>query len=226
MQRVFAIGDIHGCAHTLDNLLHQEIGLNKKDHVFFLGDYIDRGKRSKEVLDIIIGLQNKKYGISCLMGNHEQVFVDSSADDVLLETWLQNFGGLATMLSFNITTFDQLESKYKRFFSKLGIYALVDDFIIVHAGLNFSKEDCLEDMDAMLWERSTKIDKTKLGQRFVLHGHTPQTVQHTELQLKNIECDRILNIDNGCIFNTMEGMGNMTAFDIRSRTIFSTPNID
>ena len=75
-KRSFAITDIHGCANTLDALLDQ-IGLSQSDHLYLLGDYIDRGPRSKEVLDILLALQRKQYPMTVLRGNHEQLFLDA-----------------------------------------------------------------------------------------------------------------------------------------------------
>lgn len=229
MKRIFAIGDIHGCAHTLENLLHKEMRLSKKDHLFFLGDYIDRGKNSKQVLDIIIGLQNKKYNINTLMGNHEKTFINTCSDDGVWEQWLQNFGGLATVKSFNIVSFDELENKYKKFFSTLELYALVENHILVHAGLNFSKEDIFEDTYAMLWTRNMEIDYQKLGNKKIVHGHTPQALAVTTGQMNemnNADCGQVLNIDNGCVYKTFEGMGQLTAYELNSKTLFSVKNID
>ena len=63
MHRIFAIGDIHGCAKTLDFLLTSEIKLKKKDHLVFLGDYIDRNVESCKVIDILIKLKKDYPGL-------------------------------------------------------------------------------------------------------------------------------------------------------------------
>ena len=72
----YAISDIHGCFHTFKQLLNT-IGLNKSDELILLGDYINRGKYSKEVVDFIMHLESEKYNIHCLKGNHEEMIFDS-----------------------------------------------------------------------------------------------------------------------------------------------------
>ena len=69
--RRIAIGDIHGCSKTFKLLIENEIQLNKNDQLFLLGDYIDKGKRSKEVLDYILHLIESGFSVFPLMGNHE-----------------------------------------------------------------------------------------------------------------------------------------------------------
>ena len=69
--KIFAIGDIHGCLGKLKELMNKiEIDRNN-DTVVFIGDYIDRGKSSKEVVDYVIRLQDEYKNIICLLGNHE-----------------------------------------------------------------------------------------------------------------------------------------------------------
>src|SRR5436190_4191878 len=101
MPRIFAIGDIHGCALTLEKLLLHELQINRHDEIYFLGDYIDRGPRSREVIDLILALQKENYGVRTLRGNHEQLFIDSEKDFTQFENWLGN-GGRRTLESFGI----------------------------------------------------------------------------------------------------------------------------
>ena len=68
------IGDIHGCHAALANLLPQV--LDQADTIVFLGDYVDRGPHSKEVVSTLIALQHKKsHRIIPLMGNHDFLFL-------------------------------------------------------------------------------------------------------------------------------------------------------
>ncbi|MFA5814000.1 MAG: metallophosphoesterase [Bacteroidales bacterium] len=70
-QRLLAIGDIHGCFNAFRTLVEQKIQIKKRDKIILLGDYIDRGTHSKEVVDYIFDLQNKGFDIVPLIGNHE-----------------------------------------------------------------------------------------------------------------------------------------------------------
>ncbi len=72
----YSISDIHGCANTLKALLNI-IGLNKTDELYLLGDYINRGNHSKEVVDFLIQLENEGYPLNLLKGNHESMVFDS-----------------------------------------------------------------------------------------------------------------------------------------------------
>lgn len=74
MDRLVAIGDIHGCVHTLKDLLNRVSYSSQTDTLVFIGDYIDRGYFSYEVVDMLIKLQHQvgKDKVVCLRGNHEQ----------------------------------------------------------------------------------------------------------------------------------------------------------
>src|SRR5215470_9609869 len=115
MSRVFAIGDVHGCGLTLEKLLTQDLRIKKEDEIYFLGDYIDRGPHSKQVVDLILQLQNEHYRIHTVRGNHEQLFIDSEKDFESFDAWLAN-GGVTTLQSFGIIRFSELNNEYQLFF--------------------------------------------------------------------------------------------------------------
>ena len=81
MKRIFAIGDIHGCFDFLKELVENKIQLDKDDKLVLLGDYIDRGVKSKEVVDYIIDLHEKGYDITPLIGNHELLLLETFEDE-------------------------------------------------------------------------------------------------------------------------------------------------
>src|ERR1043165_5594237 len=110
MPRTFAIGDVHGCALTLKKLLLEEIKIEKEDELYFLGDYIDRGQQSKEVIDFVLELKSQNYKVNTLRGNHEQLFLDSEKSFNDFENWIIN-GGVATLESFEISRFSELNDE-------------------------------------------------------------------------------------------------------------------
>lgn len=69
----WVIPDIHGCFKTFKSLVEREIGLTKEDTLYLLGDYIDRGENSKEVIDYIIHITEESYNVNYLIGNHENI---------------------------------------------------------------------------------------------------------------------------------------------------------
>ncbi len=99
MNRLFAISDIHGCYRPFYELVVNTIKLRKSDQLILLGDYIDRGDQSKEVIDFIIDLSKKGFNIIPLTGNHEVMLCDAYNDQELLPLWLIN-SGMSTLFSF------------------------------------------------------------------------------------------------------------------------------
>jgi serine/threonine protein phosphatase 1 len=75
MEKIFAVGDIHGCFVHLQDLLGK-IPIGKNDILLFLGDYIDRGPDSYEVVETLCRLKKGSAKVICLKGNHEQMYLD------------------------------------------------------------------------------------------------------------------------------------------------------
>lgn len=100
MDRLIAIGDIHGCLNTLKELLKSVDYSSQTDTLVFVGDYIDRGANSCETVAFLRKLQQQvgKDSCICLRGNHEQMAIDAftSGDNSL---WFYN-GGYSTVCSY------------------------------------------------------------------------------------------------------------------------------
>ena len=103
MDRLVAIGDIHGCVHTLKDLLNRVSYSSQTDTLVFIGDYIDRGYFSYEVVSMLIKLQHQigKDKVVCLRGNHEQMAIDAYRHGNY-PLWDRN-GGHSTEYSFEKT---------------------------------------------------------------------------------------------------------------------------
>ena len=225
MPRTFAIGDVHGCALTLKKLLLEEIKIEKQDEIYFLGDYIDRGTRNKEVVDFIIELKNENYKINILRGNHEQLFIDSDKSFNDFENWIVN-GGIATLESFGITRFGELNDGYKAFFNATKFYFETADFIFVHAGLNFQVQHLFEDTFSMLWIRNMKVDKKRISNKIIIHGHTPTPLQVAKKNLALIQKAGSMNIDTGCVMKDYYGYGYLSALEVGTMQLYSVENVD
>ena len=226
IMRKLAIGDIHGCNKTFQALLNQ-INLTKDDELTLLGDYIDRGKDSKGVIDTILALQSTGYNVRTLRGNHEQMMLDTlnfNLDISDMGRWEKKAGGNMTLASFG----DTLES-YIPFFESLPLIFVDKDFIFVHAGLNFKKKDPLSDKSAFLWIRDfyDTIDAKWLKNRLIVHGHTPIPLRFIEEDFEHLTKKRFprlqaLNLDAGCVF----GMGNLVAADLTNNKLYIQPKED
>jgi len=219
--RTFVIGDIHGCAATFRRLVDVTLRPLPDDRIFLLGDLIDRGPDSKGVLDFIFELRERGLSVASVRGNHEEMYLQSGSDHNYLGLWAAN-GGLATLASFQADGFADIPKRYRDFLESLPLYILLDDFIIVHAGLNFTPSDPFEDTDAMLWTRSPSVDRERTGGRRLICSHTP--VSLTRLRL-SLDSSKIM-LDNGCVFGGLPEMGNLAALELESMSLSLQPNID
>lgn len=221
MPDLYIIGDIHGCCKTFKYLVQKKIRLKKSDTLFCLGDYIDRGPDSKGVIDFIVELRKKGFHVRTLRGNHEQMLLDSYTGIDPFSFWMGN-GGEATLESFGIESIFQLNTRYLDFFKETEIYIATDDFILVHAGLNFRATNPLEDVESMLWIRGYKVDRNYLGKRVLIHGHTPVTGDFIRSQ----KTEGVVNLDGGCVYKSKEGLGNLFALDFTTGKFLEVKNID
>ena len=104
-RRIYAVGDIHGRADLLSDLLMRiDDDLKARptaDSVqVFLGDYIDRGPNSRQVIDLLIARRRRR-DVLFLKGNHEDCALQFLSDPTVLSEW-QNMGGLNTLLSYGV----------------------------------------------------------------------------------------------------------------------------
>ena len=102
-RRIIAIGDLHGCYSPFADLM-RSISPGDGDLIIFIGDYIDRGPVSKDVVDYLIELSLNNRNIHFLKGNHEDMFLGSIGYDAVvkdLRTWLYN-GGTQTLKSYGM----------------------------------------------------------------------------------------------------------------------------
>jgi serine/threonine protein phosphatase 1 len=215
---IFAIGDIHGCLNELTSL-HKKILTHdkfdvKNDLIIYLGDYIDRGKNSKEVINQILKLKNNKIKTVNLMGNHDEFMIDFLFNNKNnIENWL-NFGLDQTLRSYGIEVVDfikdgfgddiidnlrksllsKMNEEHIKFFKELEISFSSEKYLFVHAGIDPKKK--LEDQTKkdFLWSRSKDFfDKDFKTQKIIVHGHTPEE--------NIINNSHRINIDTGCYFS-------------------------
>ena len=186
-KRLIAVGDIHGEIDKLNELLLQ-LEPQKDDTLVFLGDYIDRGKHSKEVVERLIGL-SKETNCIFLKGNHEQMLLKipetKSENDV--NFWMVN-GGAETFDSYG--NFEDIFKLHGGFFSQLKLYHLTDKYLFVHAGIRPDKRLEEQDEENFLWIRDNFINKKHNLKQKIIFGHTAFYKPY-------VEEDKI-GIDTGC----------------------------
>ena len=181
MKKIFAIGDIHGCLEKLQKLI-TNIGADpKNDTLIFIGDYIDRGNSSREVVDYVIRLKVQYKKVVCLLGNHEHMLI-RYLEGVDEGIYLEN-GGIATLHSYGISPSDEPEKRkakipreHLQLFESLLPYYETEDYIFVHAGLKPGLQLCEQTKHELLWTRHEFIDAEDDFGKIVIFGHTPMSV--------------------------------------------------
>jgi len=185
MSRYIAITDIHGELRKLESVLSQ-IETRPDDIFVFMGDYIDRGANSKEVVDRVIEQSNYNKCIY-LIGSHEYAMMHSKTDEYY--KWLyDNYGGPATSTSYG--GFENIMKIHGDFYKNLKFYYLTDNYLFIHAGIN---------PDYSL-ENQNEVDMVYIRDKFIYSKHNlPQKIifGHTEFDKPYIDKDKI-GIDLGC----------------------------
>lgn len=176
--KYFAIGDIHGCINLLEALCDKiEKDFDRdKDTLLFIGDYIDRGPDSREVVEFILGLK-KKRNVICLKGNHEQMLLNYHLYNSYKDFFLMN-GGTSTVKSYGLVNSDSgkrmnIPPEHLDFFRGLLPYHETGDYIFVHAGLKPGYPLKLQDQTDMIWIRNEFLDSDYDFGKKIVFGHTP-----------------------------------------------------
>lgn len=190
--RVYAIGDIHGRIELLNAMLLQiDADLCArpiaKSIQIFLGDYIDRGPASRNVVDRLIE-RGRTHETICLRGNHEIFLTEFLSKPEVLPYWVKN-GGLETLLSYGLipppapnsaqqTEFadefsEILPSEHLRFLSELRPYFTCGDFFFVHAGLRPNVPLDQQRDEDLFWIKQEFLEFKGSFGKIVVHGHTP-----------------------------------------------------
>ncbi len=222
-RRIIAIGDIHGCAFSLKQLIEQ-IEPEPDDQLLFLGDLIDRGAHSKEVIDYLISLRSS-YSCHFLMGNHELMFLDY-LENRNQKLWLAN-GGNATLKSYKSQNGFQLPEEHLLFFRQCHCFLETEHYFFTHGGLDpelsikdnlryYKPEDfCWQQVHmrpAFLECNNFKWEKT------VVCAHTPTALP--------VMLDRLIAIDTGCVYNNDPLLGQLTAVILPERRIIQIRNCE
>ncbi|MBI3653411.1 MAG: serine/threonine protein phosphatase [Acidobacteria bacterium] len=174
----YVIGDIHGRAHLLDQLLRDLPWNVKQDKIVFLGDLIDRGPESPAVIDRVMALAAANPQVIVLRGNHEQMLLDCLEYGEL--NWLiPENGGQVTLKSYGISLGEiediadiKIPEEHFEFLNRLPFYHEDEQAIYVHAGLIPGLPPAETDPDILLWTRDLDFYRNYHG-KLCFFGHTP-----------------------------------------------------
>lgn len=182
-RRVFAFGDIHGCFDELERVLQflfdkQSAGV--EDQFVFIGDYIDRGPASRQVIERLLRLKEDVPKTVFLKGNHEDMLLDflglgGSSGEVYLAN-----GGAEFFKSYGIVPVGplseiraQLPEDHLEFLTGLEHGVSLGEFLFVHAGIDPQLELSRQKAHTLMWVRAQFIQKEHNIPKTVVFGHTP-----------------------------------------------------
>ncbi len=224
MPQHYAISDIHGCINTFKTLLSDTMKVTPDDTIYLLGDYIDRGASSKQVLDMLMEMQKSYRHLYILRGNHEQMMLEASRSQRHYINWMMNGGG-NTLKSFRLNYMEgiaatkKIPALYLDFIETMPWYLETAEFIFVHAGLNLTIADPFSDKESMLYLRDIPQGDQFLQGRKIIHGHTPQPPEKLKEALLSAERNHY-NIDSGCVYDH-PGLGYLSALDFNHMKLYS-----
>lgn len=191
--RLYAIGDVHGRADLLSILLTQiNAELESYDgHVWivFLGDYIDRGRHSRDVVEGLSALKDTQNCSYCfLLGNHEQTMLDFLADAPASEHWLR-YGGIETIESYgvaiessdlNASSLSRIRGELSKnlpkahldFLKRLSLTFELGEYFFCHAGVRPNIPLKAQALDDLLWMREPFLSSQQDFGQVIVHGHS------------------------------------------------------
>jgi serine/threonine protein phosphatase 1 len=210
--RELAIGDIHGCARAFQTLL-DALKPEPTDTIILLGDYIDRGPGSCEVIDMILDL-NRRCTVVALAGNHEKMLLRARSERDWLADWL-TYGGETTLDSYLRRGYAReigaIPAHHWKFFSDQTLDSWeTDTSIFVHASID-PDLDLSDQPDYLLfWQRFADPTVHKSGKRIIC-GHTSQKSGLPAIFNHGI-----------CIDTWAYGRGWLTCFDTHHESFIQT----
>lgn len=206
MNKIFAVGDIHGCLEMLRRLMRKIAADPAHDTLVFIGDYIDRTGGGPAVIDYLLALREKNPNVICLRGNHEAMLLHY-LDGVEEDLYLAN-GGAATLAVYGIGLADaprerkeKIPASHRRFLESLLPYYETEDYLFVHAGLRPGIALCEQSVEDLLWIRRDFIDSGYDFGKQVVFGHTPSR--------KPLLAAGRIGIDTGAVYG-----GRLTAVEL------------
>lgn len=194
--RVYAIGDIHGRADLLAQLF-ELVEADRRGRaeghevIVCTGDYVDRGRQSREVVELLLAGPLEDTDRILLKGNHEELMLQFLDNPETGPFWYYQ-GGNATLRSYGIEVAPsaigrgglgwpeiahefrrKLPGSHLRFFEELPVSHQIGDYFFCHAGVVPGKPLDQQDPAELLWIRQPFLESTVSHGKVVVHGHTP-----------------------------------------------------
>lgn len=235
MENIYIISDVHGCYKTLLALIEQ-FPNKQKSKIVFVGDLVDKGKNSCEVIEFIM---SNKY--DCVMGNHEELFLeyapnkdefgDRNFNMEYSPYYFEKCGGKETIESYKNNK--EIYCKHYEFIQKLPLYIEYQDYrttddrylVVSHSTVgkvwnirnSTNKNDVEEFNHFVKWSRWKNHDNEEI---FNVYGHTI----FQEPLLNDYSC----GIDLGCFYKNKEKLPNprLCALEFPSMKIYTQESLE
>ena len=214
--RQLIIGDVHGCFDTLYTLVEEQIQLQQGDQLIFLGDLINRGTDSKKVLDYLMQLE-LEYEVYCIKGNHEHNLLtayDCGMD--FFDEFLHEYN------SDDLMAGDL--PMYLDFCARMPYYIETSTHIFSHMGFSPKQPRPITDTRAYFHSQSLSISETSIHNKIQIQGHISMSLSQISKEVEGRPS--ILNIDAGCYYNTVDGLGYLCALDTKDNLLYVQKNIE
>jgi serine/threonine protein phosphatase 1 len=171
MSQTFVIPDIHGRVDLLDNGLAEIAARStgEKDTIVAIGDYVDKGPSTREVIDRLMAGVGDRFSLVPLKGNHDAMMVSALRDDSKMADWLAK-GGAAALASYGGRPADVPQSHID-WLERLRLFHLDAHRLYVHAGVDAGVALDDQSEKTLLWKRYPKGYPEGLGHLHVVHGH-------------------------------------------------------
>lgn len=238
MKRTLVIADIHGCYKEFLALLEKAAYQPEKDRLIILGDMIDRGKQSLEVVEHIMALK-QTHDVIVIGGNHEELFCNWYEESFNREHIYVKNGGWKTIHSYckpfgvygkvpaTKLVFQRHYSEHVAFFKNLPDYFEDEAAIYVHAGIDLTLQDWhLTPKETFRWIREDFWNKANNTGKIIVFGHTPTCFLHEESGIKSFAIwqseDGKVGIDGGC---SMGGKLHALCLEDTGLSVFSVDKI-
>jgi serine/threonine protein phosphatase 1 len=209
-ERIFIIGDVHGCLGMLQRLMEKIQWRPDSDRLIFLGDYVDRGEDSRGVIEYMLGISRSAERVDFLMGNHERILLDF-IEGRDASTFFLN-GGTSTLNSYRMFRHGcenaLIPDEHVDFLRSLKPWIELDDYYVVHAGLRPGVELENQDQEDLLWIRDSFIFSAYPFRKKIIFGHTPFS--------RPLVMENKIGLDTGAVYGNK-----LTCLELPSLTFYS-----
>jgi len=241
MSQTYIIGDIHGEYETLLALVSK---LPKDTEIIFVGDLIDRGAKSKEIIEFV-----RKNNYRCVLGNHEQLMIDygtsftktypKSTNPSFLHSWYNN-GGKETLISYGLLKYDREEGlscvensqMMEQFLDDIEWLKSLPLYIELPQNINNKPVVISHAPCADVWHHHDNPDALETFREYALwHRRDPKPESeiynifgHTPVEFGVEIEDHFVNVDTGCYIKK-HGYNELSAFCVDTQEVVNVSRV-